>query len=222
MNELTTPAEGAVRVLENRAAMDFMPGGQALVIRDAEQYRAATAFLVECKTVAKRIEDERLAMTRPIDDSKARVKAFFDKLKAKPLAIVDKINQALNDYDRRQREAAAAAQREAQEAADRERRLAEARAARAVERGEFERAAELQASVAQVVTPEVRAAIPDVKGAAVRQVWKFRVTDPDAIPRKYMMPNETMIGGTVRVEKDKTAIPGIEVYMETTRSGTGR
>lgn len=51
-------------------------------------------------------------------------------------------------------------------------------------------------------------------GVSGTQLWKFRITNPDLIPREYLVPDEKAIGQVVRGLKDKTKIPGIEVYPE--------
>lgn len=55
---------------------------------------------------------------------------------------------------------------------------------------------------------------PKTVGVSSSQVWKFRITDVDKIPREFMVPDEKMIGQIVRASKSKTNIPGIEAYPE--------
>jgi tetrahydromethanopterin S-methyltransferase subunit H len=65
--------------------------------------------------------------------------------------------------------------------------------------------------VAPVIIPK---AVPKVEGIVYREVWKFRIINPDLIPREYMVPDEKAIGGIVRALKGQTRIPGIEAYSE--------
>lgn len=60
----------------------------------------------------------------------------------------------------------------------------------------------------------VRREVPKTEGVSVSQNWKFRITNEALIPREYMMPNEKLLGQLARATKDKTNIPGIEVYPE--------
>jgi len=58
---------------------------------------------------------------------------------------------------------------------------------------------------------------PKVSGLSVRQNWKFRITNLELLCRErpdLMVPNEVMIGKLIRITKDQTNIPGIEVYCE--------
>lgn len=221
MNAVALPApaapeiEGEVQILENRWNMEH-PAGQALVIADSQHYRAVSLELAEAKRLSRAIEAKRLELTRPLDAAKANVKAFFDKLRSRPDAIVRAIDIALNRYDEDQRAAARRAQRELDEQARREREFNEQRAARAAERGELERAAEIAAAPpppAVVVAPK----IPDVKGVTAKAVWKYRITDKSLLPREYLKEDDQAIGAMVRAKKGDTVIPGVEVYQETTR-----
>jgi hypothetical protein len=65
--------------------------------------------------------------------------------------------------------------------------------------------------VPPVVIPR---AVPKSEGVSSSQVWKFRITNVDLIPREYMIPDEKAIGQVARALKNKTNIPGIEVYPE--------
>lgn len=56
---------------------------------------------------------------------------------------------------------------------------------------------------------------PKTAGVSTAQNWKFRITDVNLIPREYMQPNEVAIGQVVRALKNKTVIPGVEIYPET-------
>src|SRR5690606_39204937 len=43
------------------------------------------------------------------------------------------------------------------------------------------------------------------KGVSIREVWKFEVTDPDAVPRQFCSPDTRKIGAVA----PGTAIPGV-------------
>jgi len=62
-------------------------------------------------------------------------------------------------------------------------------------------------------------------GIAFRENWTFEIIDANKIPRNYLIPNEKLIGSTVRLMKDKVAaektIPGIRVSMEKVPYGRG-
>jgi hypothetical protein len=76
---------------------------------------------------------------------------------------------------------------------------------------EAEQIIEQPAYVPPVVLPK---STPKVSGISYRDNWTFRITDPNKIPREYMVPNETAIRKVVSALKDKANIPGIEAYNE--------
>lgn len=87
-----------------------------------------------------------------------------------------------------------------------------ARAERAAEFGDDKTADAIMA--APVVVEPVRVAAP-VKTATVLQTrWKWRIKDASLIPREYLAPDETKIGGVIRATKGAVTIPGVEAYSE--------
>ncbi len=129
------------------------------------------------------------------------------------------------DLERKAREVAAAAaaelRKQAEEKAQKdaeERRLAEAVAAEAA--GDAAKAEELlEAPVEAEAVPEPVVpftpvlSTPKVEGAgAMVTVWKFEITDEQAIPREYLVVNESAIGRVVSAQKGQTNIPGVRVH----------
>ena len=60
--------------------------------------------------------------------------------------------------------------------------------------------------VSRVQTPKI--------ASYLREDWKFRIVDVNAIPREFMIPDMLKIGKLVRAMKSETRISGIEVYSE--------
>lgn len=55
---------------------------------------------------------------------------------------------------------------------------------------------------------------PKVNGVSTRKTWKFKITDPNKIPDEYKTIDEKKIGAVIRALKDKSNIPGVEVFCE--------
>jgi hypothetical protein len=66
----------------------------------------------------------------------------------------------------------------------------------------------------QVAVPLVRAA-----GTKVNRPWKWEYADKALIPREMLIPNEQLIGATVRSLKGDTNIPGIRVFQDVAIGG---
>lgn len=63
--------------------------------------------------------------------------------------------------------------------------------------------------VAPVIIKETKS-----EGPSYRDNWKFRITNERAVPREFLMPDETKIGKHVRAHKGATSIPGVEPYND--------
>lgn len=64
-----------------------------------------------------------------------------------------------------------------------------------------------------IVAPSVaRVDRPALGGIGIGELWDFRITEPAALPREYLMPNDVAIRKVVRAMKDRTKIAGIEVF----------
>lgn len=130
--------------------------------------------------------------------------------------------------DRRAAEAAAEAERkrrqkvidDARKSGEVGKREANKLAKEVAERAERDKKAarEAEEAAANVKDVKVKADIPTVAGTMGRTNWKFRVVNPDLVPRAYLHPNEVAIGGMVRNTKDKrkaeAKCPGIEVWSK--------
>jgi hypothetical protein len=56
---------------------------------------------------------------------------------------------------------------------------------------------------------------PKVAGLSFREEWKFEITDPNLIPREYLMVDESKLRKVVKaLGKAASNIPGIRVYPE--------
>jgi hypothetical protein len=54
------------------------------------------------------------------------------------------------------------------------------------------------------------------EGISYRSIWKFEITDFEAVPNEFKMIDLKKIGAIVRAMKDQTNIPGVKAYEEKT------
>ncbi len=145
-----------------------------------------------------------------------------DKLiRGKLSAYETECKRIQEQLDRQQREAARKAQEQAQKAAE-EKQIQEAIAAEQAGKPEVAQAIlatpVIVAPVAPVVVPTVPVVVPHAVSAKVEgqgsmiENWYFEITDHNAIPREYLIVNESAIGKVVRALKGATNIPGIRAY----------
>ncbi len=214
------PAE-AVRATQDVDV--FLKSYENYDITTALAYASAGEDLKALKANYKKFDEKRKELTRPLDESKKKIKAFFDvpmgKLKAAQL-LVSSVMVLWHSEQERIRKAEEDRLRAAKlkEAA----RLAKV-AAKAQERGdtkkmnEFDARAEEVSFAAPAVVPS-RAA--KISGLAMTKLWRYRIVDESKIPRQYMIPNAKMLGELARSMKGLAEIPGVEVYSEPSIRGT--
>jgi len=237
-------------------------------IRQAELTRMVSAIVVtdaatclEAKKTQKDIRDELKTRHFILDPFVAQAKRAYDDTKdehakwVEPLEKLDEqLAQKVKDYERVERERAAAEERrineerrrkaeeeaaeqrkrdeaaaaerrkqelariaEAQKAGDLKKREAEKMKKEAEERERQAReqaARDAEAAKASVQDVKVQAAIPTVAGVPSRTNWRYRIVNANLVPDEYWMLNEQKIGADVRRDKEKTNIPGIEVYPD--------
>lgn len=205
---------------------------QAVQITTPDEAQGAVNQISQIKAMAKRMEEVRMSMTRPLDESKKAIMDFF-RAPAETLAKAESVlKQAVLQFQAEQQRIAAAAEveRRRQEEEDRKRQQAEQNAAaklldeaeQAVVAGDFEvaealeqRAAEAQTLAAPILAP-VTVAVEKPKGASTRQVWKARVVDPALVPNEYKIINEKALEAYAKTMKQDAKLPGVEFYAEAT------
>ena len=170
----------------------------ALVIVDEAGLSEAGAFLVGLKTLAGEVIDT-------FKDAKAaaakahKAVCAAEKKHLEPLTKAEGVVKAkMADYI----ETREAALRKAQEDA------LVSMAAAVEEAGD---SAMADAIVGQTVT----VAKAEVEGMSYRKAYDFTITDPNAVPREYLMLDEKKVGAVVRAMGKAANIPGITVVEKT-------
>jgi hypothetical protein len=209
----------------------------ALAITSEPEYIAAAETVKELKARARAIEEKRIELTAPLNQSLKRINELFKVPHATILAAVDRIGRAMIGYQDVQRRARMEAERVAREAAQKEQRrldaLAMERASRAEKKGDLAKAEAILEAVPVVVPPPV-VAVPDppaVKGLTTKSYWRHEVTDFAAlvtacaageVPLEALLPNDKLLGQTARALKTAMRWPGVRVIEEKQLAGTGR
>lgn len=188
----------------------------AIEITNDEENGLAIELGTKCNRIEKAIEDKRLelvkapkAYAKAIDDL---AKYFKDLLKKG----ADDARAKINDYLRLQRIAAQKAEEERQ------------RVERALREKLEKEAAKLNAKAKNKDTEAPPVVVPEFvttqtveqpntirsKGGAATQVktWTYEIIDPLAVPREYLMINETAIRQAIR--EGLRDLPGIRIYEE--------
>lgn len=172
------------------------------------------AFRAHRTATAKRNE-----LVKPVEEGEAHLKRLLGDFQLREEERV-----------RREQEEAAAL---AQEQLEHQRQAIEEQALKAAEALEqaglkdeadaaLKRAQEILANKSvEVTAPVPYQSVYRPAGVASRDVWRWKLVDLSKVPAKYLMVNEKLVNAEVKVQKDKTNIPGIEVYREKTAYSKG-
>lgn len=212
---MMTDTEPQAKAQELMTQLNEMWSGK-LVIQDDSSCVLAREQLMQIKGIQKQIEATRTAITKPINDALARVNDLFRPAKDRALELEQSLKSAIVKYseivERRKAEDLARLEKEKQ--AEFMRLTEEAK--KAESNGQWFAADDLmtKATLVETAKPVSAVVAPTVAGQAMKTVWKFKIVDEKLIPREYLSVNETAIRQVVTALKDKTSIPGIEIYSE--------
>lgn len=156
-------------------------------IASEDDYRMAGDGLKHCKAVISGLESRRKAITDPLNTAKREVDGWFRDLRTPYEQAETHLKQAILEYQALQ----------AKERA----RLAEELKASA---GNVPQTMALAAQAQQTVPPKL-------DGIQNRVVKKWRVVDPNAVPREVMMVDDYKVS---QLMHQGIAVPGIEYYEE--------
>lgn len=194
----------------------------AIEVATNDGYVAAGEFVKRCRAALKTIDDTFDPIIKKQNES---IKTARDQKKK----LAEPIQSAAATVERRMIEFRAA--QEAERIAE-QRRLAEqarkdqeaAAIASAIEaEAAGDRASADEILSAPVAPPVVvlRKTTPKIEGQSFRKIWKFKVTNPAAIPREYLMVDEVKLGQYARMAKATAQMPGVHFYSEDSMASTG-
>lgn len=197
----------------------FLEQASRIIVNDQETLDKANDYVAAIKDWIKRIKEKFNPVVKKLDEAhKAAVaiekEALMPFTRAKNNVDLQ-ILTYIEDQKRKRREAEEKAAEEeakrleAQRKAEDEARLLESK-------GQAQEAQELRDRVAPF-TPPIIPEMPKMKNVHVRENWKFRVKDLALLAKMrpdLIKADEVKIGKLVRIHKEKTNIPGIEAYNE--------
>lgn len=219
----------------------LVSSAESLTISNQGEYDAANALFQQVAKLRKRIDNARLDRTRPLDAAKKSIMELFAPLGAQLDAGSLLLKQGITNYEADREAERILAQRQLQLAAEAEaeatrkklRDDAETRLAATpdvADEDEHYRAwqeAEWLREQAEAVTvrTDIQQATPGFQSAAGtghRTYWRYRIEEPERLPREYLMPDEKAIRDRVSRDKGNTNIPGVVVFDDPTIFATGR
>lgn len=183
----------------------------------------ATEWLQKAKTLQNFIVKKVEELCRPLKDMKAdadeiqrKIKNYADEIHQPLGAASQDLQQKILAYHEILRQEAERARkvheemvREQMEKARKEEEARKLKEAEAIKKGKpvIEEATVIEPPV--IVAPPV-VEPPKVKGLTT--IWKYEITDPDAIPRTYLTPDLAKINAAVK--GGLREIPGVRIFSE--------
>ncbi len=207
--------ESSLAVMEvEKKALSMVDRAKGLTITSNEEFAVADGFCVALKELEKEIIDHHKDVKEKAWEAhKAAVaaekKALEPVQEARRIAK-GKMGEWHEEQERKRREEEDRLRREAKKKADDEAIAAAAKAEANGDKKQAEAILNTPAQPAPVVLPK---ATPKTT-TTFRTVWKFRVENPNLIPKEYLTPDLTKIGNVIRASQGAIQIPGIVAYSE--------
>lgn len=193
---------------------------KAIIIKSNDDFTKAGEVLTVIKSLRKEIDatfDPIITKAHEAHKEAIAQKKKVDAPLIEAEGIIKPRMAAWNAEQERLRREEEDRLREIARKQEEERRLKEAVAAE--QAGNKEEAEAIIEAPIETPPVVVQKTTPKVAGVSFSKQWKFRITDPNKIPRQYLKVDEVAIGGVVRSLKGATNIPGVEVFSVDNVSG---
>lgn len=221
-NELLLAGKGMIKTIRDFFAplkQDAHASWKGLCDKETSELAKVTPTVtfLDREIVNYRVEQDRIR--REAEEKARRQEAERQRLEAETLrkaeeaARRNQMEQERIDREAKARELQAKTRAVAEKIQAEAERKRQDLAAKAKE----EQDAILDAAAAQEAKLEPVAIVPEkvvTEKTVLCHNWKFRVADLAAVPREYLIVNETLVGKLVRNSEGKLQIPGIDIYDE--------
>lgn len=188
-------------------AQELLGKARAITVDGEGTLRLATEGLVVIKDALTQSEEKRKFFVKPLNDHTKAINGLFHR-----------ITDPLNEADRILRSKVLAYRAEIERAAAAERAQLQDQAVAAADAGDAVTSSALVAQADAVVTPEKTLDAGGLATVGTAKTWVFEVKDPMAVPREYLIVNESKVRQAVK--SGIREIPGVLIFeKETLRVG---
>lgn len=181
------PLQAQVSKLETQA--------ENMAIETQDDHEAAITFIGKLKETGSQIKKTKDTITKPLNEALANARALFSPIEQHFASAEAIIKTKLLDYTRKKNEEA---------------RAQESKIAARVEKGTLTLET-AEKKLDQVERVETTTRSESGYSVQVRKVKKVRIIDATALPREYLIPDESLIRRDALAGKE---IPGVETYIE--------
>jgi hypothetical protein len=170
---------------------------EAVQIQTADEHAWACQQLLSVKAQSKELEKQMRTATKPMNDALTTVRGWFKQVTGPLDAIEACLKRKIGAYE-------LGKQKEQQQAVQ--------QASVAFSQGQGAQGLEL-------LNKSTAATVEKQQGVSVRRVVKYRIVDPNLVPREYCVPSPQLIQARVGVDGLTTQIPGVEVFEDSVVAG---
>lgn len=201
------------------SALSVYESAKKVVIKDQDSYEIHANTLRSIKTQWAEIESKRKELIRPFQQGVKQINDFFGVPLKTLVGAESLIKKALVAYVNEQEAVRLKEQREAMLKAEKEKEKLEKKATKLEEKGDVLKAEEVRIEADFVPVPVVQTKVNSVKGISYKVVWKYKITDEEKIPRKFLTIDHKTLSGLARSTKGKVLVAGVEFYSEKIAAG---
>jgi len=208
------------------AAESALGQARALSVTDETTYEEGGAFIRAMKDHKKKLNDERMELTRPLDKAKKTLMDWFNPHITNLDKAIKELDQKMVGYYREQERKRLKAEAEAAEKARKERERLEKRAAKAEEKGQEEKAEALRQEQEFVQhEPTAPAPVKQTANSTMRTTYAAQVADKltlleavvdGTLSMELITVNMTALNAIARSQKDTFKVPGCRLVKDTT------
>ena len=191
-------------------------------IVDEDSFKKSGDFLVTIKKFRKEIDESYDPIIKKAHESHKEAVAQKKKIEAPLVQAESIIKKALSEYyaqiEKKRKEEEERLRLEAKKIQE---EMILKQAMEAEKKGQNEQCDKILNETPKEIKVMVKP-IEKAQGVSFRKTWKFKIVNPDLVPLEYRIIDQAKIGSKVRELAEKTNIPGVEVFEETSASYNGR
>lgn len=210
-----------------KSAMQEVFEAQSLVVSTREDYEIGQVYMSRLKNRVKMMTDERMAQTRPLDESKKRIIDFFRPHLEKLEAAINHLGSGMvkwtEEQEARRKEKERRLQEEARKRAEEE---ALRQALEAEQAGEKEEAEAILQEPVYVPPVKVASQIPKSKDSHIRETWSAELIsladlvkgiNEGKAPLMAVKADMTFLNEQARAYKQSLTISGVRSISKKTQ-----
>lgn len=191
----------------------YQPFADLAIVRE-DDAKVATDTRQIAKDNLKEIEKVRIHLKEPVLEMAKRIDQQAKKASGPWTKLVEAIDSRLLEWHEKQEKARLEAEKKRRE--EERYRLEAEKAALALD-GDEKGTLEIENNLARMEAKPIEisnATKTETATSYVIENWKFTVTDPQLVPREFLMVDEVKIGKYARTMKADAKMPGVSFYVE--------